>query len=89
MLKGIAMINDKRTILVGLDGPAMDTLLKGVTAFVVNVEDMEELKDEARDALRDARSKNAMNGPPMRPPVGRLVRSRAGGRIGISSFRRN
>ena len=51
MLKGVAMINDKRTILVGLDGPAMDTLLKGVTAFVVNVEDMEELKDEAPEQI--------------------------------------
>ena len=39
MLKGVAMINDKRTIL------------KGATALVVNIEDMDELEDEPPEQI--------------------------------------
>lgn len=39
----------------------------------------EELRKEKVRALRDARSKDALNQAPERPPVGRLVQSRRGG----------
>lgn len=41
---------------------------------------LDRLERERDRAMRDARSKNSSNGPPMRPPTGRLVRSR-GSRI--------
>lgn len=49
---------------------------------------MKELERKRDATMRDARSFTAMNGPPMRAPVGRLVLSRTGGRVDISQFRR-
>ena len=51
MIKGVAMINDKRTLILGLDGAVMDKLLKGLSAHVIDVTDMEELQDDSPEQV--------------------------------------
>jgi hypothetical protein len=49
--------------------------------------DLQRLDDERITAIRDARSKDAMNQPAKRPPAGRLVRARQGQRYSVQDGR--
>lgn len=49
--------------------------------------DLARLKDEKISAIKDARSKDAMDQPAKRPPAGRLVRARQGTRYSIQDGR--
>jgi hypothetical protein len=50
-------------------------------------QDLVRLREEKIEAIRDARSKDALNQPAMRPPPGRLVRARQGSRYSAQDGR--
>jgi hypothetical protein len=49
--------------------------------------DLKRMYDMRANAMKDARSKDAMNQPSMFPPPGRLVRARQGSRYSASDGR--
>lgn len=51
MIKGVAMTGGKRTLILGLTGEVMDKLLKQEMAMLVELEGIEELRNESPERV--------------------------------------